>query len=244
MRKPVVVLCPMDCEMTYLAGRLDRKKETVYRNLKIVKGKIGGYPVIVIRTLIGMVNAACAALTAIEKFSPRCVIIQGTAGGHDISLHKNDIVIGESLIELGSFITAHRDAGSGINPQSWEFPGEEALIGEDIKRVRIYESDKELLKIAKAVPYNKGRVVCGRIGSADIWNKEIDRINYLHDTLGTLCEEMEGYAVAQVCRAYKIPMTDIRVISNSELHPEEIFDKSTAENSQSFCYDFIKKLTE
>lgn len=43
---------------------------------------------------------------------------------------------------------------------------------------------------------------------------------------GSDCEEMEGFAAGQVCKAFGVPFIDIRVLSNSELHPGEEFDKS------------------
>ncbi len=38
----------------------------------------------------------------------------------------------------------------------------------------------------------KGEVVEGTIGSADVWNNELDRIQFFHERYGTSVEEMEA----------------------------------------------------
>ena len=38
--------------------------------------------------------------------------------------------------------------------------------------------------------YKDGNVWYGRIGSGDIWNREVDRIMYLNKEYNTLCEDM------------------------------------------------------
>ncbi len=84
--------------------------------------------------------------------------------------------------------------------------------------------------------YTKGKVVEGTIGSADEWNKEIDRILWLHETLGTSAEEMETASVAQIAKNYAIPFLSIRILSNNEVHKEE-YDRTTGEDSQRFTIE-------
>lgn len=44
--------------------------------------------------------------------------------------------------------------------------------------IRKFEGDQELLMAAHKVRYDKGEVVEGTIGSADVWNNELDRIQF------------------------------------------------------------------
>lgn len=46
---------------------------------------------------------------------------------------------------------------------------------------------------AHKVRYDKGEVVEGTIGSADVWNNELDRIQFFHERYGTSVEEMEAF---------------------------------------------------
>lgn len=59
--------------------------------------------------------------------------------------------------------------------------------------------------------YTKGKVVEGTIGSADLWNNEVDRIKWFHEKYGTSVEEMEGASAAQIAGAYNVPFLDIRI---------------------------------
>lgn len=239
-KAPVLVLGPMASEIDALTAALDAPQETLLGGYRCVAGRLDGVPVVTVRCLIGMVNAAAATALAAARFAPRCVLIQGTAGAHDPALHRGDLVLGESLIEMGSYYTQHRDAGAGSNFADYTFPGAELAAGG--ARVRILHSDPALLRLAEDVPYPHGRKVTGTISSGDIWNRELDVIARLHDACGSLCEEMEGFAVAQVCRMLGLPMLAVRVVSNSEWHAAEAFDESVGVLCQAFCRALICRL--
>ena len=88
--------------------------------------------------------------------------------------------------------------------------------------------------------YRHGRVVPGIIGTADEWNRQVARINWLHQTYNTAAEEMETSSAALVAEAYKVPFVGIRVLSNTDLHGEE-FDPQTAIHCQQFVIDYAKR---
>lgn len=98
----------------------------------------------------------------------------------------------------------------------------EGSAGEDpnAEKARFYEGDEDLLTAANAVKdtYTKGKIVEGTIGSADVWNNEVDRIKWFHTNYGTSVEEMEGAAAAQIAKAYDIPFLGIRVLSNNKVN--------------------------
>ena len=101
-----------------------------------------------------------------------------------------------------------------------------------------------IIDAAAAVPYPDGRVIRGTIGAADIWNRELDMIAHLHSTLSSDCEEMEGFAVAQVCAQMGVPCADIRIISNSEWHEDEPFDEGYGQFCQEFCLDLLHRMID
>ena len=241
-RAPVVVLGPMDCEESTIAGTLEDAEVTTCGGYVFTAGTLDGYPVVSVRCLVGMVNAAAATTLAIERFHPCCVIIQGTSGGHDPARHQGDIILGADIIEVGHYHSPHRDEGTGSDYTAWEYPGEEILEDGEIVSVRVLHSDASLLEIAGSVSYAGGQLVRGTVGSADNWNKEIDRINFLHETLGSDCEEMEGFAVAQVCRQFGVPCLVIRIISNSELYPEELFSEQFGVDCQYYTLDVMRAI--
>ena len=237
---PIVILCPMECEFSTIAAALEGKSETRLGNYLFLEGTLDGTPVVAIRCLVGMVNSVGATMLAIEKYHPRCVLIQGTAGGHAEDLHQYDIVLGERAVETGKFMSPHRDVGQGSRPEDWKSPGAEMFVDGEVRLTRYLECDPRLLELAEKVAYTRGKVRRGTVATGDWWNRELDRIAFLHANYGTDCEEMEGFAVYQICRQFAVPCLCVRVISNSELYPEEEFDPATAVAAQEFCLDLMR----
>ena len=262
-KRPIVILGPMESESAWLVDQLENRQEKSVGAYTFREGRIDGYPVVICRCYIGVVNSAAATALVIERYDPLCVIIQGTSGAHDPDLHQGDIVLGESIVELGSHYTKHRGKGEGSDMSivelgshytkhrgkgegsdifGWTQPGAEMLIEGELRRVSVLHSDSRILSVADNVPYANGIVKRGTIGAADIWNRELDVIAHLRRTLGTDCEEMEGFGVAQVCAQSGVPCADIRVISNSEWHPQEEFNEKYGEQCQMFVLQVIRRL--
>lgn len=240
--RPILILGPMDCEIDLLEKAVTQAKQTLIGGFRFIQGSLRGKNTVLCRCLIGMVNSAAATVLAAERFGVGSVIIQGTAGAHDPDLRPGDIVLGESIVEIGNHHTQSRAVGEGIDQNGWIYQGEEIHCQSGGERTKVLRSDKKLMEAALTVPNPRGRLISGTIGSGDVWNKEADRILHLHGTLGTHCEEMEGFAVGQVCAHLGLPFIDIRVISNSELHPGEDFSESFAAISQEFTMAFLEAL--
>ena len=242
--KPIMILGPMESESAYLMEQLNKATEHQIGAYCYVSGTIDGYPVIVGRTYIGMVNAAASAALAISRFDPICVILQGTSGAHHPDLHQGDIILGERLVHLGRYFTAHREEATGSDYLQWTFPGSEIVRDGRVEEIAVLHSDKEIIELAATIPYTQGKVIRGTIGAADIWNRELDMIDHLRKELGSDCEEMEGFAVAQVCAQLGVRCADIRVISNNERYPDENFDEGYGQQCQEFCLTLVRKLIQ
>lgn len=242
--RPIVVIGPMESEYAILESTLENPEETLIGPYKFIRGTISGQDVVTLRSYVGMTNAAIVTTLAIQEFNPSAVIFQGTSGGHNPAYHQGDIVLGENIINIGAYYSPHKDAGQGSDFTEWDMPGIQmkSETPGKFEDVEVLHSDAKLLEIAKSVAYDHGNVYVGTISSGDIWNKEIDRINYLHEEYGSDCEEMEGHAVAQVCYQFDVPVLGIRILSNSELHPEEEFDHIFGEYCQKFSIDVIKAI--
>ena len=81
--------------------------------------------------------------------------------------------------------------------------------------------------------YNKGKVVEGTIGSADVWNNELDRIKFFNTRYGTSVEEMEAASVAQIASQFNVPFIGIRVVSNNITNNGK-YDGGTGEACQEY----------
>ncbi|OIU68654.1 5'-methylthioadenosine/S-adenosylhomocysteine nucleosidase [Rossellomorea aquimaris] len=246
-KQPIIVQGPMPIEAEKLAGHLEDVKEEKSGSFVFYKGKLEGYPVIIAKTGKGMENTAAATALAIEKYDPAAIINQGTSGGHDPELNVFDIVLGERTVNLGSLKTGALNEGEGIEPKEWipmDLMASEGSAGEDpdAENIRYFEGDEDLLAAAKAVKgkYEKGKVVEGTIGSADVWNNEVDRINWFHEKYGTSVEEMEGAAGAQIAAAYDVPFLGIRVLSNNKVNGGQ-YNPDTAEANQAYVLEVLKE---
>ena len=240
--RPITVIGAMTSETDYIIGRMETKSTRCIGGWIFISGLLGGKSVVVVRCFIGMANAAAATALLIENYSPRCVIIQGTCGGHNPLLHKGDIVIGESVIEICRRETYQLEKDEGCRIEAVRIMKAEIPHADTSEKTDRIFCDSALVEKAKEIPYTTGKVITGCISSGDVWNREYDVLKYLHTVRGSDCEEMEGFAVGQVCTAFGVPFIDIRVLSNSEIHPDESFDESLGLNCQKFVVDYIEKL--
>ena len=245
-QRPIIVQGPMPIEAEEFAQRLEDVEEETSGTFVFYKGTLDGYPVIVTKTGKGMENTAAATAVAIERYNPIAIINQGTSGGHDSNLDVFDIVLGKRTVNIGSLKTANKGEGEGIDPTIWkpmDLMASEGSAGEDpeAENIRYYDGDPELLSSANAVKdtYTKGKVVEGTIGSADVWNNEVDRINWFHKKYGTSVEEMEGAAGAQIAAAYDVPFLGIRVLSNNKVNDGQ-YNPDTAAANQEYVYEVVK----
>lgn len=243
---PIVIQGAMPIEAEHFAARLDNARLQQIGEWRFWKGTVEGYPVIVSETLKGMSNAAAATALAAVEFKPVAIINQGTAGGHDPALNVYDIVVGKYSVNLGAFKTPAQAAGQGSHALDWkpmDLLASKGSAGEDknAHSIRQFAADPLLLKAAEqAMPkYKNGKVVEGVIGSADVWNSELDRIRFFHEHYQTSVEEMETASAAQIASLFHIPFIGIRVLSNNITNNGK-YDAKTGLVCQDYVYDVLK----
>lgn len=244
MEKPILIQGAMQIEIEYLINQISNMQKDVIKGYEFYKGEIDGYPVVISKTNVGEIEMSVATLLGIINYSPIAIIVQGTAGAHDINLFKHDIVIGSSCINISSFESLVKEKGKGSNPLAWELKTFKSGVENDVL-IENY-ANPELIEISKKVEskYTKGKVVFGTLGSGDGWNKEWDRIDWLNSNYNTLCEDMESISTYTICNKFNIPVLGIRVISNNERIQTQTYDRTTGIDSQEFtlevCKEYIK----
>jgi len=245
-RRPVIVQGAMDVEVRTFAAALANVREEHVEGWTFWRGTLDGYPVIVSKTLKGISNAAAATAIAAERYHPAAIVNQGTAGGHEPQLHVYDIVLGTYSVNLGAFKTGFRKAGEGSDLLEWsplDLTRSDGSAGNDpnARRMRRFKGDERLLAAAVSVKdrYRRGRVVEGVIGSAEVWNSELDRIQRFHDQYGTSVEEMETASAAQIADLFHIPFLGIRVLSNN-ITNDGAYDPKTGDACQEYVYEVVK----
>ena len=242
---PILIQGAMDVEVDTMVAALQEKQALTIGAWTFWQGTLAGYPVVISRTEVGLANAAAATTLAIERFKPRLIINQGTSGGHDPALHRGDIVIATRSFNMGAYRSDFTPADQGIDPRKWHNFEVTMRLRENGKLVEhtSFAGDPELVgrALGMADRYQHGRVVAGIIGTADEWNRQVARINWLHQTYNTAAEEMETSSAALVAEAYKVPFVGVRVLSNTDIHGED-FDPHTAIHCQQFVIDYTKSL--
>jgi adenosylhomocysteine nucleosidase len=232
----------VDGELQPLLAALKDKKEITIASWTYWTGRIGAKSVVISRTEMGPINAAAATALGIERFHPAAVINQGTAGAHNPQISLWDIVIGESTTDYSAFKSAEAPKGAGVDPaRATPLMHKLRLDNKTLTDFPRFPGDARLAAAAAAMPYSRGKVVKGNIGSAFQLNRELDRIDWLHRAYGTDSEDMESAYAAGVAAGMKTPFLAIRIISDSEWsHPT--FEKIAGEYGAAFVLDFIRAL--
>lgn len=241
--RPILIEGAMNTETEVLVRAL--KNPVAYRemNYLFVAGTYKNYPVVIVRTEIGMANAAASTALAIKKFNPVAVINQGTAGGHDPALKIGDIVIGKRSFDYTAFKSSYTTEGAGVDLTQQENIGTYAYdkTSGKFQAYTEYFADKTLLNVAEkvAAAHKEFNVATGTIGTANAWLNSIDYINFLNKTYGSSCEEMETNVAAQICQNANVPFIGIRVLSDNIIH-----DNRYVPESAKTCQDFVLLVVE
>lgn len=158
----------------------------------------GTTPLLLVRTGIGLVNAATAATTAVTLASPVAVFSAGSAGGLRADVEVGDLAIGTDY----AFTDADATAFGYVRGQ---VPGLPAT----------FPSDHALLSAARGLPAAEGTT--HRIGPMLAGNSFVMAHN-VEDTREVFPEavstDMETTAIAQVCSGLDVPFLSVRGVSD------------------------------
>lgn len=187
--------------------------------LEFTLGTIHSKNVVLVKCGVGKVNAARTTQILIDNFDIEYVINVGTAGGLNEEIEIGDIVIAEKLVQHDFDITS--------------FGHEKGYITDTGK---YFNCDEMLIKKSKETISNINKdfnVFVGTIATGDVFVQDINIKNRIKEEFNADCTEMEGAAIAQVCRLDRIPFIVIRAIS----------DKPNGNNSIDF-EDFLELACE
>lgn len=229
MAKPIALVVAMQSELTHLVPDTIPVAERTAGVWREMHAAIGHVPIIAIRSGIGMVAAAAATEHVITRYEPSVVLNFGCTGSHVRDQFPGDVIIGAGSV---SHAPVRIDA-EGAEIFSIGGFG----VGEDAESANYFASDPGLVRLAQRVaetwqpgPWPVGtaprppRVVTGNVGSGDVWNQHIIRLERLNQLHGTLCEDMEAAAIAQIATLHGVPFLTIKDISNNEFLEVTDFD--------------------
>ena len=226
-QRPILIEGAMNTETEVLVRAL--KNPVTYRELNylFVAGTYKNYPVVVVPS----------TALAIKKFNPIVVINQGTAGGQDPALKIGDLVIAEKTFNYFAIKTPRTALGTGAELTKQEMRGTYAYDAASgtFQPCKEYFPDAKLFNVAKKIAdtHKNFNVTCGVICSSDAWLENLDFINFLHETYGSNCEEMETASAAQICKTAGVPFLGVRVISDNATR-SPAYDPASATIAQDF----------
>lgn len=240
MKRPILIVGAMRSETDYLIKQIKNNEKIEKAGYEFFEGEINDYPVVLVRTEIGLVNASTAVTLAIEKYNPIVIINEGTAGGIIEDRHKKDIIIAEEVFNINSYQTPYKELGEGSNSCDWNLM---TFIEGGIDEKIIYKSDEKLTEMVYSLKneYKQGNVYKGIVGSGDSWNREKDKLKYLSRVHNVSCEDMEIVAIYSIAQRYCIPAISVKIMSDNELLGEE-YEPKVAVYVQEFCYKVIEEI--
>lgn len=214
-RLPVLVLGALPAETQPVEAALSERQPLTVMGVPVVSGSLDGRPVIVAATGVGKVNAAMTTALLLERFTPAAVIFTGIAGALAPGLEPADVVVGERLVQHD--LVNHGEAGPVLRGVRSPVDGTENPI--------VLTSSPELLALAReaapaleaspvAAGHRPPRVAFGTIATGDSFVGSRARQEQLRALTGADAIEMEGAAVAQVCRELRVPVLVIRGLSD------------------------------
>lgn len=236
---PIAVIVAMESERVHLdelIPELERHDSDIWPTWI---GSVEGTPVVVVECGIGMVSAAAATEHVIASWRPRAILNYGCTGAHSRELFPGDVVIGTDLIHQGRMRFA---PDGGIIPLDVPF----TVPGESEPRTGL-SCDPDLVDVARRAaetvelppwperhrladqPADRPPAIhVGPIASADVWVQDPSRLDAMHERTGSLCEDMEAAAIAQIATLHGVSFLSIKDISNSEFYVASVFDESSS----------------
>lgn len=200
------IIGPMDEEVSLLLSVIGNQKETELGGRKYVSGTYANHDVVLVKSGIGKICAAEAALTLILQFKVDAVINTGCAGGIGDGIKIGDIVLSSKL--------AYHDFDLRIfGNKRGQVPDYDQYFNADAHLIEVAQKAAQQLKDAgKFTPeVRTGVVLTGDQFIAD----KATCLEFKKDFPDAQVTEMEGAAVAHVCNDFKVPCLIIRSASDT-----------------------------
>jgi adenosylhomocysteine nucleosidase len=180
-------------------------------------GELFGQDVVAVFSRWGKVASATTATNMILDFKVDRIIFTGVAGAISPELNVGDIVIGHQLFQhdMDARPLMQRFEIPLTGRTSFETPQQDVDIMAQAA-TNFLENNKEFLQLLSEQDITNPKVLTGDIASGDLFISSTKMKYALIKNLpSVLCAEMEGAAVAQVCDDYGVPLTVVRVISDT-----------------------------
>ena len=214
------IIAAMNEEMQEIKNIMKDIEEQKVFELTFIKGTINNCHVVLVEAGVGKVNAARVTQILIDNFEIEAIINVGSAGSANDELDIGDIVIGDKLVQHDFDITAFGHPKGHISNVGQFVESNNLLI----------EKMEQTISSLQNLDF---KIKIGTIASGDIFCTELKMKEKIRNKFGAEAIEMEGAAIAQVCKLDNKPFIVIRSIS----------DKPNGNNNVTFD-EFLKKASK
>lgn len=201
--KTIAILAPMREELDAILQQLPSGVVETYHGLGLVRVPFHGRELILARTGVGKVNTAMNAALILGAFPVDAVVNLGSAGGLREGQRILDLVVPDEVLAVDVDVT----------PLGFEF-------GQMLGEPSVYHTDAALRdrfeRAATRWP-DMPPVHRGAVGTGDSFVYRPDQVATIRQRFGedrVACVEMEGAAIAQVCRRFGVPFLIVRSLSD------------------------------
>ncbi|MBK7141643.1 MAG: 5'-methylthioadenosine/S-adenosylhomocysteine nucleosidase [bacterium] len=254
--RPILLLYAFAEEGKTVAASMTVTDRDTVLGREVLIGSASGQRIVLAETGVGMTNAAMTTQAMIDRYSPRCLLLTGIAGGIDTSVHIGDITAPSVWIEHDYGYLG----GAGFDADSIKYF--DAALGR-LTRSTEFNADDSLLAVARQIIVDSlsfmligERKPSFQIGGTGVsGNQFIDNIEHrqwLNKEFAALVTDMESAAVAQVCAVNGLPFlifrsaSDLAGGSGSSTADTEIdqFFKVAAHNSSLVVLAMLRQLQQ
>ena len=211
--KKIAIIAAMQEEVDVIEELMSNIEIMKIYNLEILSGKINEKEVLLVKCGVGKVNSARTTQILIDRFDIEYIINVGVAGSLNDELDIGDIVIGKGLVQHDFDITAFGHEKGYINQYVGKYLESTTNLINKCEKI-INEDFKEI------------KTKIGTIATGDIFCNSKDLKEEIAKEFKADCIEMEGAAIAQVCKLCNTPFIVIRSISDKANSSKEMeFDR-------------------
>lgn len=183
----IVFVIAMDSEAKPLTDKLEERTEKCVHGRKILTGRLCGRDTAVVVCGVGKVNAAAGAQYAIDCLGATAIVNIGVAGGLNDGCEIAEIYGIDSVVQYDFDLVQINNTPIGT----------------------LNEYDRPYLPLSVSPIYPLRKLATG-----DRFNDDKSDFELLTKTLGADIRDMEGGAIAHVCRHADIPCYSFKVISD------------------------------
>ena len=227
------IIGAMEEEVNQLKAAMEEVSVETKASMEFCKGSLSGRDVVVVRSGIGKVNAAICAQILADSYQVDAIINTGIAGSLQVQIDIGDIVLSTDTLQ-------HDMDAEAFGYPAGQIPRMDTLA---------FKADERLLECAEECCRRVNpdiKTFRGRILSGDQFIADKQKKDWLLETFGGFCTEMEGAAIGQAAYLNGIPFLIVRAISDkaddsaSMDYPE--FEAKAIAHTVALMKDMVKHL--